>query len=200
MALKRATLKAMGLTDEQVNSIIEMHTETVDGLKADLAKYRADAEKLPGVQKELDDLKAAGDGGYKEKYEKEKKAFDDFKAEQTAKESRAAKEAAYRKLLKDAGISEKYIEDVMGVAKLDELEMDGDKFKDADNISKTVKEKFSAFVTTTRTDGVKTDKPPANGGGTMTREEIYKKDDKGRYLLDAAARQKALAESMNNSD
>ena len=45
--------------------------------------------------------------------------------------------------------------------------------------------------------------PPKNSGGkVMLKEEIYKKDDKGRYLLDAAARQKALAEmaeSENNN-
>lgn len=58
MALSRKSLKAMGLTDEQVDSIIEMHAETVDGLKEEIHKYKADAEKLPGVQKELDDLKA----------------------------------------------------------------------------------------------------------------------------------------------
>ena len=62
MALTRKSLKAMGLTDEQVDSIIEMHTETVDGLKADIAKYKGDAEKLPGVQRKLDDLEPAGDG------------------------------------------------------------------------------------------------------------------------------------------
>ena len=92
MALKRSFLKSMGLTDEQISAIIEAHTETVDGLKADIEKYKGDAEKLPGVQKELDALKAAGDGGYKEKYEKEKKAFEDFKTAQTAKETRQAKE------------------------------------------------------------------------------------------------------------
>lgn len=70
MALTRKLLKGMGLTDEQVDTIIEAHTDTVDGLKADVSKYKADAEKLPGIQKQLDDLKAAGDGGYKEKYEK----------------------------------------------------------------------------------------------------------------------------------
>ena len=87
MALTRKSLKAMGLTDEQVDSIIEMHTDTVDGLKADINKYKGDAEKLPGVQKELDDLKAAGDDGYKEKYEKEHSAFEAFKTDVTAKES-----------------------------------------------------------------------------------------------------------------
>ena len=46
MALIRKSLKAMGLTDEQVDSIIEMHTDTVYGLKADVSKDKSDAEKL----------------------------------------------------------------------------------------------------------------------------------------------------------
>lgn len=80
MALTRKLLKGMGLTDEQVDTIIEAHTDTVDGLKADIGRYKADAEKLPGIQKELDDLKKEdADGGYKAKYEKEKKDFQDFK-------------------------------------------------------------------------------------------------------------------------
>ncbi len=96
MALTRKLLKGMGLTDEQVDTIIEAHTDTVDGLKGDITRYKADAEKLPGVQKELDELKAAGDDGYQEKYEREHKAFEDFKADVTAKESKAAKERAAR--------------------------------------------------------------------------------------------------------
>ena len=54
MALTRKLLKGMGLTDEQVDTIIEAHTDTVDGLKADVSKYKTDAEKLSDVQKELD--------------------------------------------------------------------------------------------------------------------------------------------------
>ena len=79
MALTRKSLKAMGLTDEQVDSIIEMHTETVDGLKEQVKTYKENAEKLPNVQKELDGLKAAGDGGFKEKFEKEHSDFENFK-------------------------------------------------------------------------------------------------------------------------
>ena len=45
MALKRSFLKGMGLTDEQCDSIIEAHAETVDGLKADLARYKESAGK-----------------------------------------------------------------------------------------------------------------------------------------------------------
>ena len=50
MALTRKLLKGMGLTDEQVDTIIEAHTDTVDGLKADVSKYKTDAEKLSDVE------------------------------------------------------------------------------------------------------------------------------------------------------
>ena len=162
MALKRSFLKSMGLTDEQVSAIIEAHTETVDGLKADIEKYKGDAEKLPGVQKELDALKAAGDGGYKEKYEKEKKAFEDFKTAQTAKETRQAKENAYRELLKAAGVSEKRIPAILKVTDLNGIEMDGDKIKDADKHTQTVKTEWADFVEKSNTTGASTTTPPAN--------------------------------------
>lgn len=173
MALTRKFLKAMGLTDEQVESVIEAHTETVDGLKV----YKADAEKLPGVQKELDDLKAAGDGGYKKKYEDEHKAFEDYKTEQTNKETRKAKEAAYRALLKEAGMGEKYIDKVVKVTDIGALEMDGDQLKDKQNHIDTVKKDFEEFISTTTTTGTNTATPPAKDKkdepdlGSMTMEE-----------------------------
>lgn len=77
MSITRKFLKGMGLTDEQVDTIIEAHTETVDGLKADVDKYREDAIKLPDVQKELNDLKAAGDGGLQKALDELQKKYDD---------------------------------------------------------------------------------------------------------------------------
>lgn len=66
MSITRKFLKAMGITDEQVESIIDAHTETVDGLKTDAAKYKADADLLADVQKQLDaaneKLETAGGG------------------------------------------------------------------------------------------------------------------------------------------
>ena len=44
MALTRKLLKGMGLTDEQVDTIIEAHTDTVDGLKDQISTYKADAD------------------------------------------------------------------------------------------------------------------------------------------------------------
>ena len=38
MALTRAFLKGLGLTDDQMSAIIEAHTDTVDGIKKDRDK------------------------------------------------------------------------------------------------------------------------------------------------------------------
>ena len=73
MSLTRRALKAMGIDEEKIDEIISMHSETVDGLKADVAKYKADAEALPEVQKQLEkaqaDLEAGKKDSYKVKYE-----------------------------------------------------------------------------------------------------------------------------------
>ena len=58
MALTRKYLKALGIEDEKIEQIIEAHTETVDGLKNERDGFKASADKLAEVQKELDGLKA----------------------------------------------------------------------------------------------------------------------------------------------
>lgn len=202
MALTRRLLKGMGLTDEQMDTIIEAHTDTVDGLKADVAKYKADAEALPEVQKQLEkaqaDLEAGKKDSWKVKYEAIKEEFEGYKTEQTAKETRSAKERAYRELLKAAGITEKRIDSVIRVSDLDGVELD-DKgaIKGADKLTESIKSEWADFITTTQTRGAQTSNPPANNnGGAMTKADIYKKDDHGRYVLSAAERQKALMENQ----
>ena len=163
MALSRKLLKGMGLTDEQVDTIIEAHTDTVDGLKADVSKYKTDAEKLSEVQKELDELKAKGDDGWKEKHDKLKEEFDKYKTDVQAKETKAAKEAAYKAILKDANLSEKGIEKAVKYAEWDKIELGEDgKLKGANDHIKAAREEWAEYVTTTTTTGAKTSTPPAN--------------------------------------
>ena len=198
MALTRKLLKGMGLTDEQVDTIIEAHTDTVDGLKADVSKYKTDAEKLTDVQKELDDLKAKGDDGWKEKHDKLKGEFDQYKTDVQAKETHSKKVEAYKTILKDAGLSEKGIEKAIKYAEWDKIELEADgKLKGASDHIKSVKEEWAEYVTTTTTTGAKTSNPPANSGGAkLTKEDIYKKDERGRYVMSASERQKALVENQ----
>lgn len=191
MALTRKLLKGMGLTDEQMDTIIEAHTDTVDGLKADVAKYKADAEQLPKVKRELDTLKAAGDGGYQEKYEKVKKDFDDYKAEVSGKEAKAAKEKAARAYYESKGITGKSLDIAIrgSGTEIESLEMDGDKIKDTSALDELVNGTFSGLVATTKTRGANTSNPPANGGVKMTKDEIFK-------IKDPVQRQNAIAENI----
>lgn len=191
MSLTRKMLKAMGIEEEKIDQIIEAHSETVDSLKADRDSYKEDAEKLKDVQKELDDLKAKGDDGWKEKHDRLKEEFDQYKNDVQEKETKAAKEAAYRAVLKDANLSEKGIEKAIKYAEWDKIELDADgKLKGANDHIKAAREEWAEYVTTTTTTGAKTSTPPANNGGKTgkTKEEIM-------AIRDPAVRQAEIAKN-----
>lgn len=161
----------MGIDEEKIDQIIEAHSETVDALKEERDKYKVDAEKVPGIQKELDTLKEAaekneGKNPYKVKYDALKEEFEAFKADTEKKATKAAKEDAYKALLKEAGVSEKRIAAVLKVSDVDSVELDKDgKIKDADALKKSIKEEWSDFILTEGTKGANTTNPPANNGG-----------------------------------
>ena len=193
MGFSRKMLKAMNIEEDKIEQIIDAHSETVDALKADRDAYKEDAAKLAAVQKELDELKAKGDDGYKAKYEAEKAAHDKLKSEITAKETKKAKTDAYRELLKASGIDEKRIEVVLRASAptIDGIELDADgKIKEADKYSADIKTEWGDFVVTQSTKGTNTTTPPANNGGTstMTRADIM-------AIKDRSERQKAIAEN-----
>ena len=193
MGFTRKMLKAMGIEEEKIDQIIDAHSETVDALKADRDAYKEDAAKLAAVQKELDELKAKGDDGYKAKYEAEKAAHDALKADIAAKETKKAKTDAYRELLKGANIDEKRIATILRAEAptIDKIELDADgKIKNAEQYTESIKSDWADFVVTQSAKGTNTATPPANGGTatTKTKEDILK-------IKDAGERQKAIAEN-----
>ena len=193
MAFTRKMLKAMNIEDEKIDQIIDAHSETVDALKADRDTYKEDAAKLAAVQKELDELKAKGDDGYKAKYEAEKAAHDALKADIAAKETKKAKTDAYRELLKGANIDEKRIATILRAEAptIDKIELDADgKIKNAEQYTESIKSDWADFIVTQSAKGTNTATPPANGGTatTKTKEDILK-------IKDAGERQKAIAEN-----
>lgn len=178
-------------TEEIENRLVALHLGVVDPLKDDLTKYKADAEKLPGIQKELDDLKAAGDGGYKEKYEKEHSAFEAFKTDITAKESKAAKEKAVRAYFESKNITGANLDLAMRGCgeEMAALELDGDKIKDTKALDALVDGTYKGLVSkqTVRLDtGAR-----FNGGGKpTTKDEIMQ-------ITDRAERRAAIAANMD---
>jgi predicted nucleic acid-binding Zn-ribbon protein len=188
MAVTRKMLKGMSLTEEQIDTIIEAHTDVVDALKEERDRYKADAEKLPAVEKELKELKASG-GDFETKYNDLKKQFDDYKSEQSAAAEKAAKETAYKEMLKEAGVSEKRIASIMRVTNLADIQLDKEgKLKDKEKIVENVKSEWADFIDTKDIKGADTKTPPANNGGKLTKEDILK-------IKDTTERQQKIAEN-----
>ena len=204
MAFTRKFLSALGIDADKVDEIINAHIEVVDGLKEERDGFKADAEKLADVQKKLDKanekLAKQGEGEtvLKEDFDKLQKEYDDYKADITAKETKRTKEHAVREFLKGVGVSEKRLDSVMKVTNLDDFELDKDgKIKDAEKHTEKAKAEWADFISTTTERGANTATPPTNNGGSkMTKADIYKKDDKGRYVLSTEERQKALIENQ----
>lgn len=194
MSLKRETLKAMGLNEEQITSIIEGHTETVDGLKEQIKALKEKYADYDTIKKERDDLKGGKD--YKAEAEKIKGEFEAYKKSVTEKETAAAKNKAVRAYFESKGIKGANLEIAMRGAKdeISAVELDGDKIKDAKSLDDLIGGDFKALVVKEGTKGADPVNPPAGGGSVLkSRAEIYAKDEKGRYKMDAIQRQQELA-------
>ena len=183
MALKRADIRTIlenpeTSNDDKVEAILDaLHKET-DGLKDQL-----EAEKTARTQAEKD--RDAANGGK----QAAEKALTDYKAQQTQKDTRATKVAAYKQLLKDKGVLEKHFDRVVKMtgADIDALELDENgKVKDAKKFMDSQKDVWSDFVGTTTTTGANVDTPPTNTGSKMTKEQIIN-------IKDASERQAAIA-------
>ena len=75
MALSRKYLSGMGLDDKQIESIIEAHSDTISGLRDERDKYKARAEKLPELEKRLEEAK--GDTSAQDALKELQKKFDE---------------------------------------------------------------------------------------------------------------------------
>lgn len=183
MALERKTLRAI-LEDEttdtsgKLKKILDVLHEETDTLQNQIDEKNA---ALAKAEKERD----AANGGK----EAAEKALTDYKAQQTQKDTHAAKEAKFRELLKAAGVLDKYADRVVRLSgeDIDKLELDDKgEVKDAKKHTDSLKADWSDFVGTTTTTGANVDTPPTNTGSKMTKEQIIN-------IKDASERQAAIA-------
>ena len=175
MAFGRSDLREIlgdAYTDEIAKKIITLHRGVVDPLRDDLdnekklsEKYKTEAEKLPGIQQELADLKK---DDYKTKYEKEHADFETYKG-QVARDAETAKvKAAYKKLLIEEKISEKTLDSILNATDYSKMKLKEDGSLDGiEDLKKEIADKWGGFKVTTRQRGQQVDNPPpgANNGG-----------------------------------
>ena len=173
--------------EEKVAEIMKEHVSVTDSLKEERDGYKEQAGKTADLQKQLEDLQS-GDN-FKEKYEKEHEAFENFK-KQTASDAEAAKvKAAYRKLLAGEGIGEKRLDSILKVTDFSKMKLDKDgNLEKADELKKAINDEWSDFKTTVTERGATVEKPPQTGKTKMTKEEIF-------AIKDTTQRQKAIAEN-----
>ena len=154
----------MGIEDKQIETIIEAHSETVNGLKAQRDKAQEEAKRVPDLQRKLEEAKQAAkdDSDWHKKYDEEHKSFEEYKTKVESAESAAKLAKAYRtQVLAKANIGQQFLDDVMGVTKLDGIEMDDDgNIKDAEELATKAKEKWASFVVKQETKGSNPENPP----------------------------------------
>ena len=188
MAFSRSFLKTTGLTDEQITAVIEEHTAVTDALKADRDKYKTEAEKAADLQKQLDGFKGGED--WKQKYEDEHNAFEDFKTKSAQEAETAKVKAAYRKLLLDEKISEKWLDRVMKGVDFSGMKLDRDgNLANVEKLKEAIDKEWGDVKNTVTERGADVDKPIKTGSAKMTKEEIL-------AIKDTTARQNAIANNL----
>ncbi|MFB8437248.1 phage scaffolding protein [Enterococcus durans] len=125
--MKREQLKELGLTDEQVNSVMGLHGQTVTELNKTLATAEQERdqfkEQLDSNQTELDTLKesAKGNEGLTQQLAELQEKFDSVKTDSETKLAEQQKDFAIKLALKEANALDENI--VLGLLDRDTIKV-----------------------------------------------------------------------------
>lgn len=178
MALTRKALKAMGCTDEQVDTIAEEHGERVKSLQDEIETLKAKVADYDDVVKERDELKKGED--WKSRYEKEHSDYEDYKKQVAEKDERTTKEAVARAFFEEKGITGANLTIAMRGAKgeIDGLKLKDGKVDDTSALEALVSGDYAGLIAVTETQGAKMPNPPTGAKkadySSMSDEDYYK--------------------------
>lgn len=193
MALTRKMLKAMGLEESVIDSIIDAHSETVEALKKQRDDAQAEAGKVEDLTRQLNEantkLSTAGDAA------KVQADFDAFRQQVENEKREAAETADVLAICKDAGITRDSFLRAVGRdfdrSKIQRGE-DG-AISNRDALVEYVRKDFADFGSTTVEQGTPPVTPPAGGYKGMTKEQIG-------AITDTAERRAAIAANLDLFD
>lgn len=190
MALTRKMLKAMGLEESVIDSIIDAHSETVEALKKQRDDAQAEAGKVEDLTRQLNEantkLSTAGDAA------KVQADFDAFRQHVENEKKEAAETADVLAICKDAGITrDSFLRAVGRDFDRSKIERGEDgAISNRDALVEYVKKDFADFGSTTTEQGAPPVNPPAGGYKGMTKEQIG-------AITDTAERRAAIAANLD---
>ena len=174
MSFKREELREIlgeAYTDDIASKLIGLHRTVVDPIKdqlddakRDATKYKTEAEKVPGLQQKISEFE--GGENWKQKYEQEKQAHADYKA-QVARDAETAKvKAAYKKLLTEEKISEKTLDSILNATDYSGMKLKDDGTLDKiEDLKKDIDTRWGGFKVAQRQRGERVDTPPPGDKG-----------------------------------
>lgn len=192
MALTKANVREIlslaGVDAEKIAEttakIIQGHTDSIEALREERDNYKAEAARV--AQLEADNAKMAEQlKGYEGKdYDALKKEYEEYKDGIAKKEVRAKKEAAYSKILKDAGVNAKHYQKILKYSDVDGLELDenGDA-KNAPELLKAIKTEWADHIETTEKKGAEVPTPP-EGAAAGTPDTSYASKRVAQYVAE----------------
>lgn len=190
MALTRKSLKAMGLTDEQVDSIAEEHGETVRAFKQEIEDLKKQVAEGENAKTELESLKK---GDFKAKYEKEHGDFEAYKKQIADEKTKTDKETAVKAYFQGKGITGGNLTLAMMGLKddvINALSLKDDKIEDTTALDDLIGGVYASLIVKNETKGAETATPPVSGAKKkLTKEEIA-------AIKDTSERQKAIADNL----
>lgn len=207
----RNILTEAGIADENtetaVTKLVRLHLDVVEPLKSENDSISGKDKTIEKLKSQLEtvttELETLKKEDYKSKLdnltaenEKLKKEYTDYKNEQTAKATKAAKEKAIREYFKSKGeISDANLDIAMRGMRdeIDAAELTDKGIKDTKPFDTLISGTYANLYKQTTTVGTVTPTPPDTTGGktTKSKDEIMK-------IKDAGERQAAIKEAVLN--
>ena len=190
MTLTRKMLSTMGIEQDKIDQIIESHADTVNGLKEKASELQKQAERVPSLEKQIEELKAAQPTeDWESKYKELKSEYEDFRQKVDDERAEQEKSRLYRAMLREVGVDEKRFNSIMKLTDLSEIKVEDGKIEDAESVKKSIADEWGDFIVQKSVHGAPVDDPPANAGSKMSKDEIMS-------IKDTRERQKAIADNI----
>lgn len=174
MAFTRKFLKALGIAEEAIDSIMDAHTEVTNALVAERDAARNAAPDVAKLTKERDELKEKLATARDEGKAEVQAAFDSYKRGIEAEKLNAGKRDAVKALLREKGVQrDDFVTLLLSQVDLNKVELADGKVKDAAFVD-ALKTTYAGCFGTVGQKGADPHNPPSGGNQSMTKEAFQK--------------------------